>query len=275
MCEHKRLDKSEAADEVRKQRAEQAIGTLNKAHDKIDKFLKTASPRKGQGKRSKEVKSNITDNESAKMNTSKGTVQGYNGVAAVDKKHQIIVDAQAFGEGQERNILQPIIDTINKRFTRLGIAEDIVHSGTVITADTGFSSEDNNRYLYEQNINGYIPDNQFRQRDPKFANQKEKYPRKRPRVFRVKNIPASEFSFDPVSLTCICPNNESLTHRVTRVNENGVKTAYFEGRLLQCRHCDKKHQCMRNPSSADHSKGSGRQVSFALPETSALIIPIG
>ena len=45
----------------------------------------------GQGKRPKEVKSNITDNESGKMLTSKGTIQGYNGVAAVDKKHQIIV----------------------------------------------------------------------------------------------------------------------------------------------------------------------------------------
>jgi len=35
----------------------------------------------GQGRRRKEVKSNITDNESAKMSTSKGTIQGYNGVA--------------------------------------------------------------------------------------------------------------------------------------------------------------------------------------------------
>jgi len=269
MSEHQRLDKSESADEMRKQRAEQAIDTLNQAHDKIDKLLKTASPRKGQGKRSKEVKSNITDNESAKMHTSKGTVQGYNGVAAVDKKHQVIVDAQAFGEGQEQHTLQPIIETIEKRFKRLGIAEDIVRAGTIITADTGFSSEDNNRYLHEQNINGYIPDNQFRQRDPKFTHQKEKYPRKRPRKFKVNVIPASEFRFDPVTLTCICPNNESLTHRVTRVNEYGVKTAYFEGRLLQCRHCDKKHQCMRNPNAADNRKGSGRQVSFALPGTRA------
>ena len=35
MREHEKLDKSEAADGVRKQRAEQAIETLNKAHDKI------------------------------------------------------------------------------------------------------------------------------------------------------------------------------------------------------------------------------------------------
>jgi len=79
MSEHKQLDKNESRDEERKQRAEQAIDTLNKAHDKIDHFLKSQSPRMGNAKRKTEVKSNITDNESAKMTTSKGTIQGYNG----------------------------------------------------------------------------------------------------------------------------------------------------------------------------------------------------
>ena len=37
------------------------------------------------------------------MTTSKGTIQGYNGVATVDRKHQIIIDAQTFGEGQEHH----------------------------------------------------------------------------------------------------------------------------------------------------------------------------
>jgi len=31
------------------------------------------------------------------MKTSKGMVQGYNGVAIVDDKHQVIVGAEAFG----------------------------------------------------------------------------------------------------------------------------------------------------------------------------------
>ena len=33
---------------------------------------------------------------------------------------------------------------------------------------------------------------------------------------------------------------------------------------MQCRNCDLKHQCMKNPSAADHRKGAGRQVSFLL-----------
>jgi len=98
MKKHQQSDQAENEEtQVRTQRAQQTIDTLNKAHDKIEKFLADNTPRKGKGKTQKEVKSNITDNESAKMKTSKGTIQGYNGVAAVDKKHQIIIDAQAFG----------------------------------------------------------------------------------------------------------------------------------------------------------------------------------
>ena len=270
--EHQRIDQQESKDEERRRRTEQTINTLNKAADRIDEFLKHNSPRIGRGQKPKEVKSNITDNESAKMTTSKGTIQGYNGVAAVDKKHQVVVDAQAFGEGQEHHTLAPVIECIGDRFRRLGIAEDIYETGTLVTADTGFANEANMKYLHENNINAYIPDNQFRRRDPKFAHQKEKYgkrhqdTKKNPKtsVHARQVIPASEFDFDPVTRTCICPAGEQLTYHGERPTLSGRPKAWFEGRLLQCRHCELKHQCMKNPSAADHHKGAGRQVSFLL-----------
>lgn len=266
MQAHEQCDKNEAADEARKQRAEQAIDTLNKAHDKIDAFLKQASPRMGKGKRSKEVKSNITDNESAKMTTNKGTIQGYNGIAAVDKKHQVIVDAQVFGEGPEQHTLEPVLTSIKDRFTRLSISDDILKAQTIITADTGFANEANNQYLHDNEINAYIPDNQFRSRAPEFSEQKTKYGKRHQHNKKRKKqiIPASEFNFDPTTNHCECPAGESISFRGIKEDAKGVKTAYFEGRLLQCRHCDKKQQCMHNPSSADHRKGAGRQVSFRL-----------
>jgi len=93
------------------------------------------------GQIKKEVKSNITDNvpqgifsgfaihlKSAKMITSKGTIQGCNGIATVNKKHQIIVDAQACGEGQEHHTLQPVLKSVFTRFKRLGITlESLPH----------------------------------------------------------------------------------------------------------------------------------------------------
>jgi transposase len=269
--EHKRIDKSESSEYERSQRLKQTIETLNSASEKIDKFLKTAAPRMGKGRVRKEVKSNITDNESAKMTTSKGTLQGYNGVAAVDKKHQIIIEAQAFGEGQEHHTLQPIAQRILQRYQRLGISDNIYATGTVLTADTGFANEANMQYLHEHSINAYVPDNQFRSRDPKFQAHKQKYGKK-PAVTgtpwreakKAAVIPASEFHFDANTMTCICPQGEQLSHRSTQVNANGDTIAYFEGRLLQCRHCPRKQVCMYTPESADHRKGKGRQVSFAV-----------
>ena len=67
MNEHQRLDNNESRDEERIKRTQQTIETLDKAHEKIDQFLKLNSPRMGAAKRPREVKSNITDNESAKM----------------------------------------------------------------------------------------------------------------------------------------------------------------------------------------------------------------
>ena len=264
--EHQNLDRRRSDDKERAKRLEQSIETLDKAHEKIDQFLKTASPRMGTGKKTKEVKSNITDNESAKMTTSKGTLQGYNGVATVDKKHQIIVDAQAFGAGSEYHTLEPVLEAVKDRFNRLDISEDIYADEVIVTADTGFANEDNMRYLHEENINAYIPDNQFRSRDPKFTDQKVKYGKRHQEKKKnvVNVIPASEFNFDPVTRSCVCPSGEAISFRGERETGVGHIKAFFEGKLSQCKNCDLKHRCMQNPESANHRKGSGRQVSFMI-----------
>ena len=124
------------------------------------------------------------------------------------------------------------------------------------------------QYLHDNQINGYIPDNQFRSRDPKFANQKEKYGKrhqnKKKRSKPTQFIPASEFRFDPVAMACICPAGNTLNYQGSRKDDIGNLKAFFGGKLLQCRHCDKNRNCMKNPSSADHHKSHGRQVSFII-----------
>ena len=266
MQQHRQRDKHERLDEERNRRTQKTIETLNQSFDKIDQFLKSNSPRIGQGKRPKEVKSNITDNESAKMTTSKGTIQGYNGLAAVDKKHQVIVDAQAFGEGQEHHTLQPILKSVESRYRRLKIHKAIYKTDIIATADTGFANELNMQYLHENQINGYIPDNRFRSRDPKFSEQKQKYGKRHQtnRKSKVSTIPASEFHFDPINKTCTCPSGQVISFRHENSDENGNLKVFFEGKLLQCRNCNLKNFCMKNPASADHRKGNGRQVSFIL-----------
>ena len=62
---------------------EKQIEKLQKQAERIDQWLKQNDAKIGaQGK---ELQSNVTDNDSAKMKTSHGTIQGYNAQALVDK----------------------------------------------------------------------------------------------------------------------------------------------------------------------------------------------
>jgi transposase len=272
---HQALDQLNDFEVEEAEQLQQSIETLEKAAKKIDDFLATNEPRMGQGKYPKEVKSNVTDNESAKMTTSKGTIQGYNGVATVDKKHQIVVDAQAIGSGSEQHTLIPVIEAVEQRFKDLAINDDIFdtasednNKGVILTADTGFADENNMKYCHDNGINAYIPDQHFRSRDPKFDDQKKKHPR----PTRAKGgkaiiiFPASEFQFDPDKVTCICPAGEQLSPVKPRTDNRGTPRIAFKGRITICRNCTLKTDCMKKPIASDCTKGCGRQVSFVLED---------
>jgi len=175
---HRELDSHDAGAAAQQQRTQQTIATLSAAADKIGEFLKKSEFRIGNAKRPKEGKSNITDNDIAKMTRSKGTIQSYNSIAAVDSKHQIVIAANAIGEGQEQHSLQPVLAEIKARFKRLRLSRDAYRKGIVVTADTGFAHEANMKYLKTNGINAYIPDNQFRRRAPRFAHHKGKFGKK-------------------------------------------------------------------------------------------------
>lgn len=264
MKEHKTLDKRKPRDRERKERLEKTITALDQHFAKIDQFLKTSAPRMGRGQRPNEVKSNITDNESAKMRCNKGTIQGYNGVAAVDKKHQIVVEAQAYGEVQEHHTLVPMLDAVAGYYKRTGIASDVLGDQIVVTADTGFANEANNDYVRSNAINAYIPDRDFRSRDKRFTQQKTKYGKKHQELNKgiAKEIPASEFRINKRAKTCVCPAGKDLWLKREVSEPNGKRRLYWEGKLTDCRHCNIKHRCMRNPGSADTREGHGRQVSI-------------
>jgi hypothetical protein len=235
------------------------IDTLMKNAKKIDDFLSTNEPRMGQGRRKKEVQSNITDNQSAKMTTSKGTIQGMACVTAADEKHQIIVHAQAFGMGQEQATLKPMIEGIKNNF-----GNDIFKPSLVVTADTGFSSEATMQYLFDEKINAVVPDNQFRKRNPVFSDsdfyKKHKALRKKTRKDqsgRDEVFHSSIFTVNLENNSCICPAGKDMLFQGDHFE--GARGIYsrFRGKLRDCRDCDMQTQCMKKPI-----KDQGRQVSF-------------
>jgi transposase len=267
LAEHKVNDKLPYTSDTdtRKATIQKTLDTLQAAHDKVADFLKTAEPRMGQGSRPKQVKSNITDNESCKMKTSKGTIQGYNGIATVDSKHQIIIDAQAIGEGQEQHVLIPVLERIEQRYQRLGISEGIYADGLIVTADTGYSNQTNITYLYKYSIDAFVPDNQFRTRDQAFAEQKKKHAPKKKRKPQVPQLyKADDFHLDVQLKRCVCPAGHSIAFKRKELDPHGNQKLFFQGKLSQCRTCTLKANCMRKPEAADTRQGHGRQVSFII-----------
>jgi hypothetical protein len=83
--------------------------------------------------------------------TSKGTIQGYDGIAINDDKHQIILQAQTWGSVGEQQTLQPAIEQLNQQLDKLSDCknnDDKTHkTHTRFTADSGFNSEDNLAFM--------------------------------------------------------------------------------------------------------------------------------
>src|SRR6186713_641451 len=130
-------------------------------------FLQTS--KKKQGPSGNEQKSNLTDPESAKMSSSRGVLQGYNGLAVVDDRAQIVVHAEAHGSGYEGHLLAPIIEATRKTFSAMEPGRDVFRRAKV-TADSGFHSKTVVDAVEQTGADVYIADRYYRQREPAFAN---------------------------------------------------------------------------------------------------------
>jgi hypothetical protein len=113
------------------------------------------------------------------MKSSHGVIQGYDGVAAVDSKHQVVVHAEAFGEPQEHDLLKPMIEGTRENFQAIGKNKNIFKK-TQLTADAGFHTENNMKMLFEEKIDGYVADILFRKRDPRFKTARHKPKKDKP-----------------------------------------------------------------------------------------------
>lgn len=246
---HRQLDSQQrqsSAVEYEKQQ----LKTLRAKVKKIKRWLADNDDK--PGKTGKPRKSNITDNDSAKMKTSHGVIQGYDGVAAVDAKHQVVVHAQAFGEAQEHDLLVPMVQGTQANFRAIGTA-DRLGQHTKLSADSGFYNEANVKYLYEAGIDAYLPDIGFRKRDPRFA-QVERYrardKKDKQRYYgrKTRQFTSPDFHYDENTHTCICPAGKKLYSNGRSRNLGGYEALKFRGAKRDCLPCALRVQCMRNPN---------------------------
>jgi transposase len=240
MMQHALNDQGRDQDRIHK-----AIQDISKQKERIEQFINTHAPREHHPGR--EVKSNITDNESAKLKTSEGYIQGYNALALTDAKHQIVLNAYPIGRQYEGDELKPFIADSLETAKQAGIPKKTFRSVTLL-ADTNYFSEANCRYLLQQEkLRAIIPDPQFRRRDPRFPAQK---PSNRRHKFHGR-----DFLYDAIRNEYRCPNGKTLTYY------SSSATGQYRGRKYrtsadECRGCAFITSCLK--------KGASRRYLFVV-----------
>lgn len=249
---HLSADQAPNDDAVAKRDAQKLKRLQHEAQQLRNWLDKNPEDRKGSKKGSIRL-SNRTDNESAKMATGKGVVQGYTGVATVDDKAQIILDAQAHGTGSEQELLLPVIDATAAHR----------HAATVITADADYHSHANLKELEARQINAYIPDNGYRKRDERYADQ-DVHTAKPDPLWNKKALVKKTGCFKPADFQlaadhshCICPAGKRLYSNGSNCTTNGYAAMKFSGAKQDCVPCECRKECLRKPETTPT-----RQVSF-------------
>lgn len=217
--------------------------------ERLNQFLEEQKPK--QGSDGKEIQSNVIDNESVKMPSSHGVLQGYNAQALVDSKHQVILAAEAFSSQDHEN-LAPMLTGAKKNLHDLG-KEPTYFQGKQLTADSNYHSFNSLTLCQEEKIDAYIPDIQFRKRDPHFADQQRfqdglhgrQRPAAKPGLFTV-----SDFSFDPRKQVYLCPQGKELTcHARNQTNRYRTYDIYHAHKE-DCAACPVKTRCLSKTTTS-------------------------
>jgi transposase len=260
--EHRQLDKSGlSAQEIRENKRHKQIKRIQKGVKRIDRFMSSNQPK--AGKTQKEIQSNITDNESAKMPTSHGVIQGYNAQAVVDDKHQIIVHGEAMSNGQDHDNLTPMVDATKGNLKAIGKGADPL-KGLILTADANYHNNNNIAKCEDEQIDAYIPDTGFRKRDERFKDQDRfkdgvNKPLKPGQVKRIKSN-LDDFVYDAENDRYYCPQGQVLKletrclkgknklYRVYRISDDSCETCSMRNKCLSNK---KAHQrCICVPGEA-------------------------
>ena len=213
---------------------EKQIKKLQKQAERIETWLKENDAKIGANGR--ELQRNVTDNESAKMMTSHGTIQGYNAQALVDKEHQVIMHAEAFGNGQDNQHLAPMVDGAKANMKKIGQAEDYFED-KIFTADTNYHNQSTLEKCEKEKLDAYIPDRKFRTRDKRFATQ-DRYQPKKGQKFVLQ-----DFTYDESKDCYICPNSKLLKLNMKKyIQDRNIYRRYMADEQ-DCKQCLLKSRC--------------------------------
>jgi transposase len=246
IAEHIRQDGLAGPESERRQKQKKR---LQRQVERLSEFLQEQKPKAGKGRR--EIQSNVTDNQSAKMPTSHGVIQGYNAQALVDAKHQIIVHAETFSSQDHEN-LAPMMAGAKKNMQAIGKGENYFE-GRQLSADSNYHNYANLALCKVEGLDAYIPDLQFRKRDERFARQQRFkdgiHPRKRP-ARKEDTFTTADFLFDESKQAYLCPQG-----KVLKCGARGQRNRYrvydiYRARQEDCASCRLRPRCLSGPSTS-------------------------
>ncbi len=224
-------------DDLIEEKRKQADRIKAKA-EKVKAFLETNKKR--MGSRDNEIKSNVTDNESATMKCNRGVIQGYNGIAVVDDKSQVIVAAEAFGNGQEHAVLKPMLEQTESNLKEIYGQEESL-AGTTVLADTGYFSEENLKATATMNIDAVIPDQKFRQRDSRF-DDRDRFKE------TTRKFSLDDFTHNEDENTYTCPNGKKLTYAGSS-SLHKMRGKRYHSNAEDCKVCPLRSKCFYKKES--------------------------
>jgi transposase len=212
------------------------VERLQQKAERIERWLKENGPK--MGRQGREIKSNVTDNESALMVTSHGTIQGYNGQALVASKDQVIVHAEALGDSQDLHLIPPVLDGAKENMRAIGCGEDYF-VGKTFTADSNYHSPPNLKKCEEEGLDAYIPDKRFRGRDPRFQGEH------RQRQRGTDQLTLADFKHQEERDEYLCPEGKVFKLAVKETVTDGVIYRRYLNDRDDCKGCELKARCIK------------------------------
>ena len=239
VAKHLKQDAAGETGKEEKDRYKKRQEYLKRQVEKISGFLKTME--KKEGSRGREIKSNVTDNESAMISGASGCLQGYIGIAVADKKNQIIIAAEAVGTANEGKHLPGIIDGALNNMKEANVKTP-EGKRPVFMCDANYFSEENFRACEERGVEAIIPDDQYGKE------RKDSCERR---------FEAADFEYREEEDYYECPCGKKLEFKRSRVFAGKEGKSYMAN-AKDCRECPQVGRCVK--SKKDKKDLQGRQL---------------
>ena len=236
---HKRKDENGEVDEKTEKNFQEQQKKLNRQVEKISDFMEKMEYR--ESTRGKEMKSNVTDNESAMIHTSSGYIQGYIGIAVTDKENQIILNAEAVGSANECEHLPRVMEKTLENIKEAKIKK----TKRILLADKNYFSEINIKACKELNMEAIMPDSQYKRRLGAKKNNK---------------FIINDFEYNKRGNYYKCPNGKRILYK-RKYNKGDTEVKEYIASVKDCRNCPLIQKCFSR--NKDNKITRGKVITVA------------